>query len=133
MPPTVVVSMDVATFAARSAGRIPPDDPAIALAGDRALGAAVVAAMAVEFLLTPFAFERPQILSYLLFAAVALLLPRALGGSNRAFAGVIAVTADTYFNGPVTNLGAMFFQSFLGVFTVNPNGDTIVPTLQLYT
>ena len=53
---------------------------------------AVVAAMAVEFLLTPFAFERPQILSYLLFAAVALLLPRALGGSNRAFAGVIAVT-----------------------------------------
>ncbi len=30
-------------------------------------------------------------------------------------------------------VGAMFFQSFLGVFTVNPNGDAQQVVLQLYT
>lgn len=29
-------------------------------------------------------------------------------------------------------MGAMFFQSFVGIFTVDPNGNTPVPNLQLY-
>lgn len=81
--------MSIAMFAALAALA------ALAYTSARRAGArpwpAAGAAMVVEYLLTPYAFERPQMISYVLFAIVVLLLPPALAHSNRAFAGIVAL------------------------------------------
>jgi hypothetical protein len=53
----------------------------------------VAVASALTFLLTPLASERPQQVSYLLFAAVLVLTPLALDGSNRALVGLVGLFA----------------------------------------
>jgi hypothetical protein len=53
----------------------------------------LAASVPVIFLFGPFIFERPQVISYLLFAAVLVLAPPALSGSNRALAALCAAVA----------------------------------------
>ena len=53
--------------------------------------ASVAATAAFEFLMIPYVAERPQMLSFLLFALVFYLVPRALRGDRAAFFGLLAV------------------------------------------
>ena len=53
--------------------------------------ASVGATAAFEFLMIPYIAERPQMLSFLLFALVSTLVSRALRGDRLAFLGLLAV------------------------------------------
>ena len=52
--------------------------------------ASVIATAAFEFLMIPYMAERPQMLSFLFFALVLAILPRALDGERSALIGLIA-------------------------------------------
>ncbi len=59
-------------------------------AGGRPLPSALSALLA-GFIATPFLAERPQALSFVLFAVTVIVVERALAGSNRALIGLIAL------------------------------------------
>jgi hypothetical protein len=55
--------------------------------------ASTTAAIAAQLVMAPHVAERPQALSYLLFAATLVVADRALGGSNRALVATTALVA----------------------------------------